>query len=222
MRLLLIRHGQTPDNVRGDLGTTVPGPGLTALGLRQAEALPEALADERIGALYVSSMVRTQLTAAPLAAARGLEPVVLDDLREVGAGDLEMRHDHEAVTRYMSTVVAWVQGDLDRRMPGGGDGHDFYARFDRGVATALASGHESAAIVSHGAALRGWTGARSTGGGATFVRDHSLDNTGVVVVDGDFESGFRLVSWQGEPVGGPEYDDPSAVDPTGEPAEVDA
>jgi len=222
MRLLLIRHGQTPDNVRGDLGTTVPGPGLTALGLRQAAALPEALADERIGALYVSSMVRTHLTAAPLAEARGLVPVVLDELREVGAGDLEMRSDHDAVTAYLGTVVAWVEGDLDRRMPGGGDGHEFFGRYDRGVALAVASGHDTVAIVSHGAAIRGWVGARSTGGSPAFARDHSLDNTGVVALEGDPEAGFRLVSWQGEPVGGPGLDDPAALDPTGEPAEVDA
>ena len=29
MRLLLIRHGQTPANVRGELDTAAPGPGLT-------------------------------------------------------------------------------------------------------------------------------------------------------------------------------------------------
>lgn len=65
MRLLLVRHGQTPSNVEFLLDTAVPGPGLTALGERQAAALPEALADEDIEALYVSTLVRTQLTAAP-------------------------------------------------------------------------------------------------------------------------------------------------------------
>src|SRR5699024_5083913 len=32
MRLLLIRHGQTPSNVEGILDAGYPGPGLTALG----------------------------------------------------------------------------------------------------------------------------------------------------------------------------------------------
>ncbi len=67
MRLLLIRHGQTPANVHGILDAEVPGPGLTELGQRQAEALPTALADRGIERLFVSSMLRTQLTAAPLA-----------------------------------------------------------------------------------------------------------------------------------------------------------
>lgn len=71
MRLLLVRHGQTPSNVRFLLDTAVPGPGLTELGERQAAALPEALAGEDIDALYASTLTRAQLTAAPLAGARG-------------------------------------------------------------------------------------------------------------------------------------------------------
>ena len=54
MRLLLIRHGQTPGNVLGQLDTAFPGPGLTGLGERQAAALPEALADEDIEAIQAS------------------------------------------------------------------------------------------------------------------------------------------------------------------------
>ena len=44
MRILFIRHGQTPANVAGILATDHPGPGLTELGEQQAAALPNALA----------------------------------------------------------------------------------------------------------------------------------------------------------------------------------
>jgi len=216
MRLLLIRHGQTPDNVIGALGTTVPGVGLTELGLRQAAALPAALADEAIGALAVSTMLRTHLTAAPLAEALGAEPLVLDGLREVEAGELELRTDPEAAARYLGTVARWVVGDLDAHLDGAEDGHAFLARYDEAIARAAAGGHETVAVVSHGAAIRGWTGCRVEGAGGTFVRDHQLGNTGVVVLEGDVERGFRLVAWEGTPVGGPQLDDPTADDPTGE------
>lgn len=73
MRLLLIRYGQTPSNVAGLLDTRIPGPGLTDLGRRQAEALPALLAEEGIGALLVSTMRRTHESAAPLAAALPLD-----------------------------------------------------------------------------------------------------------------------------------------------------
>jgi len=219
MRLLLIRHGQTPDNVLGELGTTVPGPGLTDLGREQAAALPAALAGEGIGALAVSTLVRTQLTAAPLAAALGLEPTVLDGLREVEAGELELRSDHEAVDAYLGTVLRWVDGDLDARVPGAEDGHVFFRRYDTAVETALAGGEAVVALVSHGAAIRGWAGRRATNVDASFVRDHQLANTGVVVLEGDPEAGWNVVEWAGTAVGGALLDDPAASDPTGDPVE---
>jgi probable phosphoglycerate mutase len=91
MRLLLIRHGQTPANVLGQLDTARPGPGLTELGARQAAEIPDALANERVDALVASTLLRTQLTAAPLAGARGLEVEVRPGLHEIEAGDLESR-----------------------------------------------------------------------------------------------------------------------------------
>jgi len=67
VRLLFIRHGQTPCNVSGKLDTSYPGAGLTSLGRAQAAAVPAALADERITSIYATPLLRTQLTAAPLA-----------------------------------------------------------------------------------------------------------------------------------------------------------
>ncbi|ROP78519.1 putative phosphoglycerate mutase [Frigoribacterium sp. PhB107] len=216
MRLYLIRHGQTPDNIRGELGTTVPGPGLTDLGLEQAAALPEALAAAGIGAMSTSTMLRTQLTAAPLAASLGLVPTVRDGLREVEAGELELRSDQEAVSTYLGTVLRWVDGDLDARVPGAEDGHAFFARFDGAVDEACAAGHDVVGVVSHGAAIRGWAGRRASNADAAFVRAHQLANTGVVVLEGSLDEGWALVEWAGEPVGGALLDDPAASDPTGE------
>lgn len=216
MRLLLIRHGQTPDNVAGRLGTAAPGPGLTALGREQAAVVPAALAGESIGALHVSTLLRTHETVRPLATALGLEPTVVDGFREVRAGDLEGRSDHASVSTYMGTVVSWVEGDLDRRMPGSEDGHEFFDRFDAAVAQAVAGGHETVAVVSHGAAIRGWCGARCLDGAADFVSRHPLENTGVVTLEGGPDVGWRLLSWQGTPLGGLRYEDDDADDPTGE------
>ncbi len=63
MRLLLVRHGETPSNVHHLLDTAVPGPALTELGEAQAAALPEALAGEVIEAVYASPLLRARLTA---------------------------------------------------------------------------------------------------------------------------------------------------------------
>ena len=134
MHLLLIRHGQTPSNVAGKLDTATPGPGLTELGYRQAARIPQALEARPIDGIFVSTLVRTHLTAAPLALERGLEPVQRSGLHEIEAGALEMLRDPASVRSYMATAFAWGSGELDTRMPGGTDGHAFFERFDADIA----------------------------------------------------------------------------------------
>ncbi|WP_368499474.1 histidine phosphatase family protein [Herbiconiux sp. A18JL235] len=217
MRLLLIRHGQTIDNVKGELGTIVPGPGLTALGRRQAEAIPTALSAERLDAIAVSTMLRTQETAAALASARGLTPRVLDGLREIDAGDLEGRSDHEAVTTYQHTLYAWWT-DFGARIPGGESGTEFVERYDAAIAALFDEHpHGTVAVVSHGAAIRTWAAWNSVNVDAEFSRTHGLENTGVVVLEGGPATGWRALSWQQTPLGGTALDDAAAPDPTGEP-----
>ncbi|QHC57991.1 histidine phosphatase family protein [Rathayibacter sp. VKM Ac-2760] len=216
MRLLLIRHGQTPSNVDGILDTRIPGPGLTELGRSQAAALPTTLADEPIGALFVSTMRRTHETAAPLAAALGLEPVERAGIREIAAGDLEMRGDEAAVEEYMGTVFRWAGGATAERLAGGETGDEFAARYDAVVAEAEATGHDVVALVSHGAAIRCWAGLRSLDLDADFIAEHLLDNTGVVVLEGSGAK-WSLVSWEGEPVSGIGVAAPSG--PAGETAD---
>jgi probable phosphoglycerate mutase len=214
MRLLLIRHGQTVDNARGVLGAVIPGPGLTELGIRQAEAIPGALASEPIEAIYASRMVRTQLTAAPLARERGLDVQVMDGIHEISAGDLEQRDDQESIRLYVGTVFSWWR-DFGARIPGGENGHEFYSRFDRAIGTIAASHEGTVAVVSHGAAIRAWASWSAVNLDAEYSRTHPLENTGVVVVEGSPADGWRATSWAGEPVGGLALEDASAPDPTG-------
>jgi len=197
MRLILIRHGQTPSNLQSLLDTAVPGPGLTALGEKQAAALPQALADEDIGSLYASTLIRTQLTAAPLAAERGLDVRVRDGIRELSAGDLEMRGDTEAVKTYLRTAFAWSAGDTELRMPGGESGAEALGRFDAVVEEAATTGAATVAMVSHGAAIRTWTAARATNLGVPFVSRRPLENTGVVILEGSPSDGWTALSWAG-------------------------
>ncbi|MDX2545609.1 histidine phosphatase family protein [Streptomyces sp. WI04-05B] len=197
MRLLLIRHGQTPSNVKFLLDTAVPGARLTELGARQAAALPEALADEAVDAIYASTLTRTQLTAAPLAEARGLDVRVRDGIREVTAGDLEMRGDAESAHTYMTTLFAWAAGDTELRMPGGENGVEALGRFDAVVAEAADSGAGTVVMVSHGAVIRMWAAARADNVDVPFAAEHRLDNTGVVVLEGSPADGWKAVSWAG-------------------------
>ena len=219
MKLLLIRHGQTPGNVLGQLDTAHPGPGLTELGERQAAAMAQSLANEPIAAVYASTLLRTQITAAPLALLHALDVEVLDGLHEIEAGALEKLTDHESHMRYMGTVFAWAAGDLDRRMPAGPDGHEFFGRYDAAItqiAERASRDGKAAAVVSHGAAIRTWSGLRAAGADHDFAARHVLSNTGIVALEGDPDAGWKLIHWEGSPVGGLALADPTAEDPMGE------
>ncbi|ARQ70742.1 histidine phosphatase family protein [Streptomyces marincola] len=218
MRLLLIRHGQTPSNVKHLLDTAEPGPALTALGQEQAAALPEALAAEDIGVLYASTLIRTQLTAAPLAARTGLEIRVREGIRELSAGELEMRGDEQAIETYLTTAFAWSAGDTARRMPGGENGVEALRRFDSVVEEAAGTGAGTVAMVSHGAAIRMWSAARAENIDSAFVAAHELDNTGVVILSGAPGEGWRVVHWEGRALG-PEDGVPHTSGPAGESVE---
>jgi probable phosphoglycerate mutase len=64
-------------------------PPLSDRGLAQAEAVATRLGDEPAAALYVTPLQRTAQTVAPLAQRLGLDPVVVEELREVHLGDWE-------------------------------------------------------------------------------------------------------------------------------------
>src|SRR5690606_11060982 len=203
MRLLLIRHGQTPSNVGGTLDTAAPGPGLTTLGHRQAEAVPAALAEEEISGIYVSGLLRTHLTAAPLADALGMTPSRHGGLDEISAGDMEGRTDPGAVLAYQECAVRWGHGDLDVRLPGGEDGHRFRRRYEAALRDVQATHGTDAtvAVFSHAAAIRVYAALAGDLEPAT-VETMRLPNSGMVVLTGDLDSGWQVATWTEHPIGG--------------------
>jgi probable phosphoglycerate mutase len=228
MRLLLIRHGQTPSNVLGLLDTAPPGPGLTDLGVEQAAALPATLAGDRIDAIYASTQRRAQLTAEPLALDRGLTIEIRDGLREISAGDLEMLGDDDSIRTYQFTIREWISGRLDVQMPGGPDGAEVLGRFDavvNEVAERLQRqvGEQACAVlVAHGAVLRLWASVRGINlppiqgkPAESDPRVNFLHNTGMIVLDGDPGTGWSVVSWMGSAIGGSRLDDGAEDGPAG-------
>jgi broad specificity phosphatase PhoE len=213
MRLLLLRHGQTVANTTAALDTAAPGHELTDLGHRQARAAGRALGASGIGLVAVSTATRAAQTARPLAESLGVRPVRHDGLLEIAAGDFEMRSDQEALEGFLGTVGAWLEGDLDRRMPGGETGAEFLARYDAAIERVCARAVDATLVVSHGAAIRTWVTHRASGDHAPI--HEGLHNTGCITLDGDPDDGWTIASWHREPVGGAWLEDETAPDPTG-------
>jgi probable phosphoglycerate mutase len=90
--LIIVRHGESERFVPDHPFPLVDGhgdPELAPEGREQAEQVGVRLARHPIDAIYVTTLRRTQQTAAPLAARLGLEPQVEADLREVHLGEWE-------------------------------------------------------------------------------------------------------------------------------------
>lgn len=194
MRLFLVRHGETHANVSRQLDTAPPGADLTEAGRAQAADLVERLSGEDLGAIYVSDLRRTHQTAAPLAEALGLEIVVLPGLREIQAGIHEMSTEWRP---FVEAVLRWRE-DPDHVIPGGDSGAGFMARYDGAIRTIAADGHAAAVAFSHGAAMRVWV-ANACRLPPEFLERRLVGNAHVLTIDGDPESGWRLLAWGDEP-----------------------
>jgi broad specificity phosphatase PhoE len=214
MRLLLIRHGESPDNVRGVLASHLPGPSLTDLGRQQAEAVADVLASEPIDAVFSSEATRARETAAPLASRLGIGVTVVPGLHEITCGDFEGRGDEAAQRGYLGTIMSWW-ADPSRRISGGESGDEFLARFWGAINTIAATGVETAAVFSHAGSIRTWSSSQSLNLDQPFSETHGLANTGIVRLDGDPTNGFTVTHWQEDAVSGAPVRGPIAQDPAG-------
>jgi phosphohistidine phosphatase SixA len=75
--IFLVRHAERADTADGAAPTMKADPGLSEAGRARAATLAAMLRDARVQQIFVTEYKRTQETAAPLAKAAGLVPIVL-------------------------------------------------------------------------------------------------------------------------------------------------
>ena len=151
--LLFIRHGETDWNLQQRFQGQIDVP-LNATGLAQAARLGQRLAAERYDALFSSDLVRAQQTAAPLAAAWGLQPALVPGLREQSFGVLEGLDVPTIKQRHADLWQQWLEHRGDFALPGGESLRQFHTRVMAAVRElAAAGGGRRLAIVTHGGVL---------------------------------------------------------------------
>ena len=99
-------------------------------------------------------------------------------------------------------------------------GHAFVERYDRAVAVVVSgrAADETVVAVSHGAAIRVWT-ALATRMAPEEAHELRIANTGMATLEGDPGSGWRLLDWHADPLGGVALLDGAAQDVTGDRSE---
>ena len=220
MKIVLVRHGQTPANRLGALDTVRPGLGLTEEGLAQASRLADRWESEVAPpptVIALSGLYRTRLTAAPLAARYGLTPLVCPGIRELRSGDLEMASDPASQVEYVRTTLSWCAGDVDNWMPGGESGREALARSLEavrrvGLAAREQAGEEDAVavFVIHGALTRllaTWLSAEID---ESLVSKYFMSNTGTTTFEwapgfasasaSELAKGLHALTWNDRPL----------------------
>jgi probable phosphoglycerate mutase len=188
----MARHGETPANAQHILDTRPPGLPLNQLGHAQAATLAQRLAADPVTAVHASVAIRAQETAAPVAAAHGLDVRVVDGVHEVFCGELEGRSGRAALESFMAVYDAWWTGDLDARLPGGESARDVRDRFLPALDGILDGASGDVVLVSHGAAIR--LAAAALLGDTAETR--FLPNTGIVVLRPE-NGRWALEHWDG-------------------------
>ena len=156
-RIILIRHGETAWNAERRLQGHIDI-ALNAEGVRQAEALAGALADDAIDAIVSSDLARAAHTADLLARSHGLAVARDPGLRERCFGGFEGLLYAEIAQRFPAEFAAWQARDVDSAVPDGvrraETFRQFYQRSIDGIA-AWADQYQGAtlALVAHGGVL---------------------------------------------------------------------
>jgi probable phosphoglycerate mutase len=152
-RIFALRHGETAWNVDTRIQGQLDVP-LNDKGHWQAERLAQALAEERLAAVYASDLMRAHETALAVGRVAGVPVVSERGLRERGFGRFE---GHTFAEIEQRGPEEWLRGrprDPDFG-PGGGEPlRVFYARCV-GTAARIAATHpgQAIALVAHGGVM---------------------------------------------------------------------
>jgi broad specificity phosphatase PhoE len=150
--IFLARHGESDWNAANRFQGHSDRP-LTDLGRRQAEELAEAVAAEKVDAIYSSPLSRALETARIVAMRTGLEVVEDEDLREVDTGGWSGLSREEVQRRFPEGFERWVSGGA-----GWEDGETYEEMAARTLeaVSRIAAAHPGGRVlvVSHGGPIR--------------------------------------------------------------------
>jgi broad specificity phosphatase PhoE len=210
-----VRHGQSVGNATNIIDTTVPGTGLTQLGLQQAQNIATVLAGQGpFAGIFSSQLIRTQQTAALLAGPLGAP--ALPGLNEINAGIFQgLPNISLTGMLYLVGPAAWTLGLPVVPMLAPGSAQLSGVVFDQGFTSALqtmyatamanpvhaANGQITDVAYSSEFAIEVGTLMNVNNPDPLLMLTHPLPNTGTVVVQGSPQGGWTMVSWDGVPVG---------------------
>ena len=118
MELILVRHGETLYNKENIFRGSAEVP-LNERGLLQAKLLAQALAREKLSAIYSSPQFRAKVTAQEIARKQNL-PVIEDArLADLNFGDWQGKTLEQVKSQYSLLYQQWLENPSQVEIPGG-------------------------------------------------------------------------------------------------------
>jgi probable phosphoglycerate mutase len=150
--LYLVRHGENRANLTKEFSHRKIDYPLTPKGRLQAEQTGEYFSARRIAAIYASPLLRAVETAQIIAARLDLPVQVVENFRELDAGELEnMGGSPQAWEIHFRVIGDWLNGKFESRFPGGENYLEARQRFREGVEQTLSGrSGQGVVIIGHG------------------------------------------------------------------------
>jgi probable phosphoglycerate mutase len=147
-----VRHGETEFNVARRVQGHSDSP-LTDLGKQQADLVGKRLSFEKCQTIVTSDLGRAIGTAAYIAKACNIEPIVSPAFREISFGKFECEPWEVCVEREPGLAGRWRSFDVDLKFPGGESRTETFQRVQSAV-MALVGKPSPIAIVTHGGVIQ--------------------------------------------------------------------
>ena len=152
MILYCVRHGETTYNATRRIQGQTDSE-LSAIGWQQCAAVAEALARQKIEAVYSSPLRRALESARLVAESLRLEVQIDPRLMEINAGIFQGLSWEEIEQKHPAEAARWKTQDPEFRIPGGESRWDVMQRAADAFRAIREAGHRQVAIVAHGGLL---------------------------------------------------------------------
>ncbi len=151
-KLYFIRHGENIANITKEFSYKVVDYSLTEKGKLQAEQTSLVFKNIVLDEIWSSPLKRAYETASYISNVSGLDIQVLEELREVNVGSLELQKpDEKSWDLYMSVYKKWKLGELDYKFPDGESYNEMLQRFKIALLTIFnGKNNKNIAIIGHG------------------------------------------------------------------------
>ncbi|HEY7127391.1 MAG TPA: histidine phosphatase family protein [Ktedonobacterales bacterium] len=118
--LYLVRHGENLANITKEFSYKLVDYPLTDKGVLQARQTAAYFQDKAIHEVYTSPLKRAAQTAEIIAALLGVQPVVMEQFREINVGLLERQPPSQENWRLHDRIIQhWYAGQVEATFPEG-------------------------------------------------------------------------------------------------------